>query len=418
MDVKAVPKHQQYTQGHIPEMPSSETFSQFPTRSRTIRLISEGRGRTPRIEAFRFAPEFAKAPSSFEFRFLVENRVYIYGFDVQGTRIVSEWLDLLRGDDELSIFDRGADGQTRVNEGVFRHFANDPKIAGTLKNLSAVALREDQLFLNRVSELPQGEQGGSLGGIIEWLTKSLAVLPADYRSPDILERLQSDRDFFEFSKAFLQQVGTGIDSLGIVETEKEIDHSTTRMFAKADVQSPGTLQMNDFSDLRLKNDDSSRILIRSLLALHRANGDSFPLPFSQESDGTGALLHLMPVLSPPKGGNAVFVIDELDRSLHPLICREFIRLFSETCPNERRQLIVTTHEAHLLDQELLRRDEYWFVEKDAMHQSHLTSLSDFNIRNDLQIQKGYLQGRFGAIPIIGSMDPMRRLLASGESQEK
>jgi len=119
------------------------------------------------------------------------------------------------------------------------------------------------------------------------------------------------------------------------------------------------------------------------------------------------LLHLLPVLADQ---TRVFVVDELDRSLHPLMCREFIRLFSESCPGARRQLIVTTHEAHLLDQELLRRDEYWFVEKDAQHQSRLTSLVDFNIRKDLQIEKGYLQGRFGAIPMFGSFEPLRRLL--------
>ena len=119
----------------------------------------------------------------------------------------------------------------------------------------------------------------------------------------------------------------------------------------------------------------------------------------------------MPVLSPSQQ-NKVVVIDELDRSLHPLICWEFIRFFSETRPGDRKQLIVTTHEAHLLNQELLRRDEYWFVEKDAAQQSRLVSLSDFNIRNDLQVQKGYLQGRFGRDPVIGAMDDLERLLNS------
>ena len=76
----------------------------------------------------------------------------------------------------------------------------------------------------------------------------------------------------------------------------------------------------------------------------------------------------MPVLSPAEQ-NKVVVIDELDRSLHPLICWEFIRFFSETRPGDRKQLIVTTHEAHLLNQRLLRRDEYWFVEKDAANKA-------------------------------------------------
>ncbi len=75
-------------------------------------------------------------------------------------------------------------------------------------------------------------------------------------------------------------------------------------------------------------------------------------------------------------------------------------------------MIVTTHEAHLLNQELLRRDEYWFVEKDSGQQTQLISLSDFKVRNDLQIERGYLQGRFGGIPVIGSMTEIENLLGN------
>jgi AAA15 family ATPase/GTPase len=75
-------------------------------------------------------------------------------------------------------------------------------------------------------------------------------------------------------------------------------------------------------------------------------------------------------------------------------------------------LIVTTHEAHLLNQELLRRDEYWFVEKDSGQQTQLISLSDFKVRNDLQIERGYLHGRFGGIPVIGSMTEIEKLLGN------
>ena len=122
----------------------------------------------------------------------------------------------------------------------------------------------------------------------------------------------------------------------------------------------------------------------------------------------------MPLLAAGNLSTKVFVIDELDRSLHPLICWEFIRLFSETATGARKQLIVTTHEAHLLNQELLRRDEYWFVEKGPDQQSRLVPLSEYKIRNDLQIEKSYLQGRFGAIPVIGSMAEIENLLDDGK----
>jgi AAA15 family ATPase/GTPase len=81
-------------------------------------------------------------------------------------------------------------------------------------------------------------------------------------------------------------------------------------------------------------------------------------------------------------------------------------------PGASRQLVVTTHEAHLLNQDLLRRDEYWFMEKDDTQQSRLVPLSDYsNVRKDLQLEKGYLNGRFGAVPMIGSTQQLERLLA-------
>ncbi|MEZ6086630.1 MAG: hypothetical protein R3C05_01080 [Pirellulaceae bacterium] len=79
---------------------------------------------------------------------------------------------------------------------------------------------------------------------------------------------------------------------------------------------------------------------------------------------------------------------------------------------------MTTHEAHLLDQELLRRDEYWMVEKDKTGQSRLTPLTDFKIRNDLNLRKGYLQGRFDALPIIGDISSLATWLGCTQDGAK
>jgi AAA15 family ATPase/GTPase len=84
-----------------------------------------------------------------------------------------------------------------------------------------------------------------------------------------------------------------------------------------------------------------------------------------------------------------------------------IKFFSESCVGAC-QLIVTTHETHLLDRDLMRRDEVWFAEKDQQQQTHLYSLTDMKIRKDLRIEKSYLQGRFGAIPFVGDVSRLHR----------
>jgi AAA15 family ATPase/GTPase len=135
-------------------------------------------------------------------------------------------------------------------------------------------------------------------------------------------------------------------------------------------------------------------------------GKTIRMELSEESDGTRRLLNLIPALHPTAFIGVVHVIDEIDRSLHPILVKEFLEFFLKSGVGEPRQVIVTTHESNLLDQELLRRDEIWFAEKDSTGATRLYSLLDFKVRNDLEIRKHYLQGRFGAIPFLGNLDSL------------
>ena len=125
-----------------------------------------------------------------------------------------------------------------------------------------------------------------------------------------------------------------------------------------------------------------------------------------ESDGTRRLLKLIPALFGllNKKADYVFVLDELDRSLHTQLSYKLMELFLENSGNRKSQLIVTTHDTSLLDLDLLRRDEIWLLEKDGHGVSSLFSLEEFKLVDKMNIEKGYLGGRFGAIPILSSFD--------------
>lgn len=384
------------------------------------RSIVGQRSTLANAEPFKFQAQSAPQPSTFEFRFLAEESVFSYGFDLVGKKIHNEWLTVLRGNDDIVIFERDVNGEAQVGRTLKATFPNDESLLDTLWVLAKLPLRTDQLLMNRAISLPESAQGRTLRAVIRWLTQDLLILRPDHRTHDILDRLDQDSGFLAFASQFLQRVGTGVAGLSIEKDERDASDAE-RQYLSRSLQS--TRFMYDFMgrpgemDIRPKPDDPSRVVSRRLVAQHPTEGFNGALPFSEESDGTRQLLHLMPVLD-SQGANAkVIVIDELDRSLHPHICWEFLRFFSETCPGAHKQLIVTTHEAHLLNQELLRRDEYWFVEKDDRQQSRLVPLSDFKVRNDLQIEKGYLQGRFGAIPIIGSMSELEKLLECRLTQE-
>ena len=120
----------------------------------------------------------------------------------------------------------------------------------------------------------------------------------------------------------------------------------------------------------------------------------------EESDGTLRILELIDILL--SDNNKVFLIDELDRSLHPALSARFIKCFLDLLENKNVQLIITTHESRLLTYNLLRRDEVWFAEKDENGASKLYSLEQFkeDARFDRKIDKAYLDGRYGAVPVF------------------
>jgi AAA15 family ATPase/GTPase len=90
--------------------------------------------------------------------------------------------------------------------------------------------------------------------------------------------------------------------------------------------------------------------------------------------------------------------------MHPMLARELLKFFFNSSAADASQLIITSHESSLLDLDVLRRDEIWFCEKDALGQSHLYSLDEYKPRKDSDLREHYLQGRFGAVPFLADID--------------
>lgn len=362
-------------------------------------------------EPFRFSGVGPRPVSSFEFRFVTNRKLFTFGFDMSGAQIHGEWFSVRHNNDENLIYERDADGNTKVYENsLSRALREDVQLVNVLGVLKQLPLKKDQLFLSRVSSLPENAQGPTLQAAIKWLTKDLVILKAEHRTPNLLSQITENDRLRLFSQRFLNRVGTGISGLHVEERERDAE-DWERNFLQSPAFADGlTFPYGPDLEIKTLKDNPGRVVVRRLFSQHATASDSGTLPFGEESDGTQQLLHLMPFLVPSGKECRVVVIDELDRSLHPLLCWEFIKFFNESLPANSGQLIVTTHEAHLLNQDLLRRDEYWFVEKDRQQQTRLVPLSDFKIRKDLQLEKGYLQGRFGAIPHIGPISELMKIL--------
>lgn len=126
--------------------------------------------------------------------------------------------------------------------------------------------------------------------------------------------------------------------------------------------------------------------------------------FSDESDGTKKLFEFAGGWIKALQEGATLLVDELDRSLHPLMTRFLVTLFHDNKQNARgAQLVFTTHDTTLLDANLFRRDQVWFVEKDEYSSTRLYPLLDYSPRKNEALERGYLKGRYGAVPFLSPL---------------
>lgn len=149
--------------------------------------------------------------------------------------------------------------------------------------------------------------------------------------------------------------------------------------------------------------EDGKVYALKLVAVHnKIDGSEVEFPLQNESDGTRRLIEYMPLLFDIINTDSVYVVDEIERSLHPIMIKDIIRKISES-QSAKGQLIFTTHESCLLDQNIFRPDEIWFAQKDVEQATQLYPLSDFNIHKTANIENGYLDGRYGGIPFLSNL---------------
>ncbi|MDD7719206.1 MAG: ATP-binding protein [Eubacteriaceae bacterium] len=193
---------------------------------------------------------------------------------------------------------------------------------------------------------------------------------------------------------------------GFVE-DKNVQQKVIEFFSSFDEH------IKDFRIEKVPQEGDSKDEKYKINALHKMIGsdEMGEIPLELESAGTLKMFALYPALQEVLEKGSVFFIDELNARLHPLLVRNFLLIFLNPQINTNHaQLIFTTHDTWQLSNELLRRDEVWFVEKDEEGVSSLYSLADFvdeggaRIRKDESYEKNYLTGKYGAIPTLKRID--------------
>ncbi len=337
-------------------------------------------------------------PGIFQYDFYSNGNFYSYGFALSYEKqiIISEWLYIQNDENEICVFERNHGEKmkttfkfTKQNKHRFEIYGDDVDDKNTF--LCDMIRKK----VNKESEFKAFFDVGS------WLSNLIFIFPqTKLNSNEYYNSLESQ---FELER-LLKYFDTGIERVSgrEVEAEKALSFLDERnreeilsdIFELLNTDKKSVVSASIFGK-RFSFKMKKEKIYASLLFMNHGNElDLFD--FNDESDGTKRLFDLIPLFSKGKTDCVIFV-DELDRSFHTKLTIEFIRTFYEKTKNSPSQLIATLHDENVMDLNLLRQDEIWFVERKE-HCSRLYPLSEFKERFDKIISKEYIQGRYGAIP--------------------
>lgn len=324
-------------------------------------FIVNGLAKNQTIDAkpFKLDSSCYKKPSRFEFEFSYQEKQYAYGFAVDKNQVHEEWLFEMGHDIEKPIFER-------VKNSISFHFEHElfVNLAEEEKqriSYEAKSTRTNLLFLTNCQE----RNIQSLQSIYQWFAEILIIVFTNSKHQALTSLAKLNIDFFN---KVIKLFNFGIDKI----------------------------QIEEFKDKKSGDLVSKLITVRK-----NKTGNDVRFDISEESEGTQRFMEFIPMII-GLSKDKVFVIDEIERSLHTLLIRKLFELLlqHELFDSAQSQLIASTHEVNLLDiKNLFRKDEIWFMEKNQNGESVLYSLANADV-DHLNITKGYLNGRFGAIPFI------------------
>ncbi len=357
-------------------------------------------------ERFRFSARLGQLPTELRVRFCARARVFEYEVARNHDAVERESLSVASkpalGGGLDRVFSRTSSGQVMFDE---RCADELPVGIGGLLDVVGVAANE--LVLGKLFDvLAEEKLRPLLAAVRHWFRSQLTIIGPEDRAVALPELLLGAPDLRTSLASFLRTAGTGMSDLDIRTWDLELESLEPTVRATLELLPVGQTISSGWVDMTRDTDRHFRAL--ELQAVHRSGEAEVHSRFSDESDGTQRLLQLLPMIfaagilrEPPQ---RVFVVDELDRSLHATLVHAFVDQFVRRASKTKNQLITTTHETHLLDATRFRRDCFWFMNKTESGESRLYSLDEFPVRPDLPLDKAYLDGRFDAIPPVGGLD--------------
>ncbi len=367
------------------------------------------------VEPYRNNNHRAEQPSRFSFVIFVDEVIYDYSFTVTRRAVLEEKLVIITSTRERVLYHR-IDGKPNFDDAIK---------SNQFLNFAFNGTRDNQLFLtNSVSQ-----KVDDFRPVYDWFKNSLELVAPDSRFEPFELFLDETNPLYATMNEILPLLDTGITHLGGEAVPFDslpipVSLKSKLMEDIAEGMS-GRISLDSDNERFVITRKDGDLVAQKMVTYHpKVGGDDIKFEVKQESDGTLRVIDLLPAFLElsAKLSKKVYVIDELDRSLHTLLTRKLLEYYLGSCSGTTRsQLLFTTHDVLLMDQQLLRRDEMWIAERDVAGASTLLSFAEYkDVRYDKDIRKSYLQGRLGGIPRIWLGDTMNtsdRLLESESDKE-
>lgn len=355
------------------------------------------------VPQFKVNIEDLNNTSVFQFIFFVNGCIYEYGFSLTKNCVSEEWLMLFSNGTFIPLFTRVTDENdiTEIDiEDEFEQSGSPNRELIELLKLSMKSKQKNQLFLYKLKE--NGNQTAE--EIIDWFENIQIIFPTS-KIKSLPLSVKKDKEFQQFLSNTLNKLDTGVSEIKVVGKKFNFQDFAEKFQLPDELIS--TVENNKSGIINLDGkyfiffEENEKTTIFRLECEHKLHGKSVSFRIDDESDGTQRLLDLLPILfDMQKNNNTLFFVDEIDRSLHTKLSKYILQTFLNNSENSFNQIVFTTHDVNLINVKDFSKEEIWFIEKNNSGETSLKPFSDFEISENQNVVKDYLNGRFGAVPVI------------------
>lgn len=361
-------------------------------------------------ETFKFDKESNTKDVYLGIEFIREEIPYYYGLTINQGIIIEEELQIsgLNKKEDKVLFRRTDNvGEKNLDIIFSKEVEEDTEAAIFPKFLKNEVLERNKPVLFHMKNR-KNKVFDPFKTALDWFEKGLELILPYSRPNGMALKLERDKQFHEFAIDIMKSFNTGVQDIHVEtipiedyfgeDNKQEAERITADLRAKTDKL---RAIRNQFEEVIFILEDN-KPMAKKIFFSHGEDHGNARFELSEESDGTRRLMEYLPALFTTVNKCKTYFIDEIERSIHPLLIKELLKKFSHDIET-KGQLIFSTHESNLLDQDIFRPDEIWFAEKNKQGATELYALSEFKEHHTIDIRKGYLNGRYGGIPFLGNL---------------